>query len=180
VIKIERTTDPGLAVPVCVLLEHCNAADYDSDLLEAYSAAAQELVEERTGRILTSTTYQLYLDGMPPKDFRFPFFPINTVDEVAYKSDVETWTVVDIADYHLGRGNQAFQTLTAVDSWPEPYDGEDTYRITCTAGAPNNRASQAVRMLAANWYANREAVGTTEKELPFAVEWLIRSLKLYD
>jgi hypothetical protein len=54
-------------------------------------------------------------------------------------------------------------------------------RINYTAGKANNKANQAIKLMVANWFENREAVvvGTSASELPLAVDLIVKSLKVY-
>tara|TARA_R110000787_G_scaffold56398_2_gene129667 strand:- start:134 stop:712 length:579 start_codon:yes stop_codon:yes gene_type:complete len=183
--KVERTTEAAQpAVSVCDLQGQVSLDDssYD-DLLEAYELSARQYIETQTGRILTLVSYTLYMNTFPDLEFYFPNGPVITIDSIEYLvSDV--WTTVPAATYKLGRGNLMPQDLKlkVSQSWPTDVDAEEeSIRINYTVGAVNQLANQAIKLMVAHWFENREAVvvGMAVNELPMAVQSIIRSLKSY-
>ena len=72
--------------------------------------------------------------------------------------------------------------LKVSQSWPTDVDAEEeAIRINYTVGAVNQLANQAIKLMVAHWFENREAVviGTISSKLPIAIDSIIRSLKSY-
>jgi uncharacterized phiE125 gp8 family phage protein len=152
-------------------------------MLEAYEVSAREIIESQTGRILTECTFSVYLDDFPSCDFYFSNGPIVSIDSIEYLVD-GVWTAVSTDVYKMGRGGVSSQgvVLKTNQVWPTDKDLEsEAVRINYTAGKANNKANQAIKLMVANWFENREAVvvGTSASELPLAVDLIVKSLKVY-
>ena len=182
--KLERNTEAAQpAVSVCDLQAQVSLSDSScDDLLEAYESAARELIEAQTGRVLTSCTFTLYLDSFPDSDFYFPNGPLTAIDSIEYLVS-GVWTAVATDVYKMGRGALSHQGVLLKDgqSWPTGIDDEsESVRINYTAGTANNKANQAIKLMVAHWFENREAVTQgTMSELPLAVQLIVKSLKVY-
>lgn len=167
---------------VCDLKSQCSlyTSDFD-DLLDSFGQAAQELIEDQTGRILASCTWTVYLDEFPDEYFYFSNGPVTAISSIEYLVD-GVWAAVDSGVYLLGKGSKLSQGVVKVDgqSWPTGKDQQaEAVRINYTAGEENHRANQAIKLLVAHWFANREAViiGTISSDLPLAVKTIVNSLK---
>jgi uncharacterized phiE125 gp8 family phage protein len=182
--KLEKQTESAQpAVSVCDLKAQVSLDDssYD-DLLEAFELAARDTVETLTGRVLTETTYTLYLDNFPDAEFYFPNGPVSSIESIEYLVD-GVWTEADNAIYLMGRGRLHTQRIVKIvgQSWPSDKDNQpESVRINYTAGEVNNRGNQVIKLLVGHWFENREAVVSgSMSELPLAVQTLVRSLKTY-
>jgi uncharacterized phiE125 gp8 family phage protein len=183
--KIEKLTEAAQpAVSVCDLKDQIglDSSAYD-DLIEAYELSARSLIEQQTGRILAESDFVVYLDMFPDCDFYFSNGPVSSITSIEYLVD-GVWTEVSSAIYLLGRGSLLSQRVVRVDGaeWPTDKDSQnESVRINYTAGGDDVRGNQALRLLVAHWFANREAsiVGAAVAELPMGVKALMNNLKNY-
>lgn len=159
-LKVETDTEDGL---ICGLL-----------------AAAVGSVEAQIGRNFTPKVEHQFADGFPcrmPYGLRLRRGPVQEI--LALEYDDGDGVATALADYRLVEGRNE-QLLPAYgESWPATIDGPSTVRVDYLAGyAPGERPrelEQAVLMLVAHWYQNREAVSASASisELPLAVKMLI-------
>jgi uncharacterized phiE125 gp8 family phage protein len=115
------------------------------------------------------------------RDLRLPFPDVLSVT-VKYFDTVNTEQTVNSANYELIQDDQG-SLVRFIDNWTGPnlYDDRtDAIRVTLTAGfgaAASNvpePIKAGIKMLAAHWYANREAVGPQNMaELPIGVNSVI-------
>ena len=186
--KVELTLGAALpAVPICELKAQ-SYIDDDSfdDLLSAYEQAACEYVETFTRRKITQKQFNIYLGRFPEAgQFYFPFGPIASIESVHQLDDAGTWIEVDSSIYRLGRGDVVNQSiyLNGSNSWPALLSsGGDLVRISFTTSPTAPKAAlQAVRLLVAHWWENREASTSLNiKDVPMGVEMLLQSIKTYE
>ncbi|OWK37893.1 hypothetical protein [Fimbriiglobus ruber] len=94
--------------------------------------------------------------------------PVTEISTVEYLDQSGTWQALDGSTWAADTTGYPARvilppTLPLVNQTTKP-----TVRVTFTAGYadPPSMAVQAVRLLAAHWYTNREAFGNEMKELP--------------
>lgn len=153
--------------------------DAQDALIQSLIQAAREQVEMRTERALIERTVEAYVDG-PPPCFSLPFPPLLAVSKI--EAVIEDGTIGDEIDMGsvvvASRKQPAVIHLRSGYSWPADAVG---LRVTFTAGfgaSPDSVPSvfkQAIKMLAAHYERNREAVivGTIATELPEGVDALL-------
>lgn len=151
-------------------------------MLEAYELGAREYLESRTGRVLTSSTFTVYLDEFPDCFFYFSNGPVSSIESIEYLV-AGVWAVASSDIYLMGRGDLFSQGVVKVvdKTWPTDKDSQiESVRINYTAGAANRRANQAIKMMVAHWFENRETASMGEiKEVPYAVKSIINNLKSF-
>jgi uncharacterized phiE125 gp8 family phage protein len=187
-------------VTLAELKAHVQAADFDDDdpQLEIFLDAAIDFVAERTGLTLRRSTWRvercdwwmgcLPILLAPVRDVAVSYFDENgaplTVDPSLYR-----WERTEL-------GTTAIWLLDAF-TWPTVQAGtSNAVQVELEAGFDHDpnmtgagddpelafppRARQAVLMLAASWYRNREAVADVEhKVVPLAAEALMGQLRVY-
>lgn len=162
---------------------HVDHSDDDAYLVSLVAAAVSHL-ETRNGILgvaLGNQVWELYADYFPCDALKIPLPPIFSVDEVAYIDPVTSAYVVwPTINYQVD--DKAFHGwVKPVNSWPEPKDAMNAVRVTFTAGfgVSNDKIPaslrHAVKILAAHWYENREAVvvGMTSQNMEYALLPLI-------
>lgn len=186
--SIKKLTETAeLPVTVEELKDHARIEhDADDALLNGYLRAATELVQEQMGRVLVSETYRLRLFQWPRgRRIRLPYPPLVSVDTFQYTKRGEgTATAVDSSIYSVLTDSEPGEiVLNPNMSWPTTELAADGIEVEFTAGygARSNvpeRVKQAIMLIVAHWYANREATiqGTISKE----VELSFRSLLMAD
>lgn len=147
-------------------------------LLESYISAARAHVENWTGRALAAVTYRQTRTDFPCTVWRALREPVTSWGAFEYlDSDGVTWTAVSASLYFASTASgRIVRNETA--SWPTPYERVENVRVQYTAGpigAIPAPLRQAILMLAADFYANREAgiVGLSVMQAPVAVQSLM-------
>lgn len=165
----------------------CNVVADDEDaLIETLIVAARELLERDTGRGLIAQTWRMTRDAFPgERGIVLPRSPLRSVTAIAYTDSAGVTQTFAAANYTVDTA-RGVVWLKADCDWPTDVSEDPgavviTYVIgygTEPAAVPA-RAKQAILMLVAHWYKNREAVnvGNITSELPLAWEAMVRSLK---
>ncbi|MES2173851.1 MAG: head-tail connector protein [Pseudomonadota bacterium] len=160
---------------------HCRVLSDDEDgLIAALITAAREWVENFTGHILVQREVTQRLSCFRyPRLFAWPIADDATITATYVDSDGATQTLTGA---RLIFGNGWTELAAAFGStWPTSY-GPAT--VTVEAGYPTaadvpQSMKQAILLLVAHWFANREAVSDkTMTEVPMAVEALCRPYRM--
>jgi len=178
---------PPAVEPVSLIdLKQALRVDYSDEdaLLTSYIAAAREYCENFQNRAYITQVWELTLDDFPRGVIEIPKGQLQSVNSLTYRDAAGVIrTLEQNVDYIystkgiLGRVSPAYGKL-----WPcfIPYPLEAvTIEFTCgygntAADVPEN-TKQAIKLLAAHWFTNREGVlvGTISRELEFAVSALL-------
>lgn len=156
-------------------------------LIGAYLAAAISAVEGATGKLLAPRVVSQVI-GFPERDrpVRLWKGPVAAEPAPVIAYDDPDGSAQVLGDYRLVEGSVA-QLLPAYgQSWPASALGAGAVRITYTAGYAEGGVppalDQAVLLLTAHYYANREAVNSGASaaavELPLGVEMLVRPYRV--
>ena len=154
--------------------DHAAIADVDgaSNRMSLCIKAAREMFERHTGRTVHETTYEFVLDSWPSGPLVLPrATPLLSVTSVTYKDSSGTETTVSSSLYVLDTWEVPGRIALAYsESWPSftPYP-VSPIRVRYVAGIAASPATecdattkQAVAMLAAAYFENREAEILTE------------------
>lgn len=192
--------DTDRPVTLGELKKHVNAADFDDDdaQLEIFLDAAIDFVAERTGLTLRRSSWRsdrcdwwsgcLAILLSPVRDVTIRYFDVDGAEQTV-AAELYSWK-------RTGLGQAEIRFLDAFTSPTVKADTADAVQIEIEAGFdqdPNMtgagddpelafppRARQAVLMIAASWYRNREAAAETElKVVPLAAEALLGQLRIY-
>lgn len=174
---------PAIAVPPLSL----NAAkqqlrvesDADDDLILNLLAAAVDHVERATGMFLSRRSFAAYADTLGPWLELSPW-PIKSIDAVVYASTIGN-LILDPAVYHVADGVRPVR-IVPVATWPYAKSFRGSVTITGVAGFDGPEdvpplALQAVRVLLAEFYENRE-IGALSAAAERSMAWLLRDLKV--
>jgi uncharacterized phiE125 gp8 family phage protein len=157
----------------------------EDDLIGGYVAAAIGAIEKKTGKLLSPRAVSQVFAGFPcdQRGVRLWYGPIDpdtAALTIAY--DDTSGASQDLGEFRLVEGSQP-KLLPAYGAlWPFAYPAEGSVRVSYTAGFADVAADapeldQAVLMLVAHFYLNREAVNSGPSaaaiELPLGVEALI-------
>lgn len=193
-IRIERTVAPvisALSVQTArdwLRLDTIDAGAYDAALdseIAALVAAAVDLVEAQTGRVLLPSTWRVSLDSWPVDGvILLPMSPVSAVVSVQY---LDVYGVLqtlhpDNVQIVLDGDYPAIHRAPGV-SWPGLCVSPVAVQIAVQAGYANAAAIppaivMALRLLLAHWFTNRAAVqvGPAASELPLGVPALLSSV----
>lgn len=159
---------------------------FDSMLL-SYLDAAVRYVQEHTGTQLVTATYKLYLDGFccaPEIDecgtIRPPKPPLLAVSSITYYDTDNVSQTLSTSYYEVDAKSLPGRiTLASGYIWPATYNRSNAVTVNYTAGygaatAVPESYKQAVRLLAATWFNNAEAISDKAvMRVPFALESLL-------
>ncbi len=174
---------PPAAEPVALqdLKDHLRVdGDAEDGVIAAALASAVRAIEARAGLAIMTQVWRLTLDAAPAETLILPIAPVTSLDAVTVSG-----AAVSLSAYEFAPGAPA--KLRPAAPWPAPANRIGDVVIDFTAGfasADDIPASltQAVKMLAAHFYENREgAVAARVYSLPRGVDALIapwRELRL--
>lgn len=175
-----------------------SGSDDDTYITELITAA-REYTEQITNRVYISQTWKLYLDAFPVNDLQsiqIPRPPLISVSSIQYydnDDNLQTWSsseyVVDtdsfLGEVYPGRNY----------TYPVARDFPKSVIITFVAGYANSGASpvdladnvpepikQAIKILVAHWYENREPIitGTIVADVPISYSALIMPYRVIE
>ena len=135
-------------------------------------AAAVRAVEARGGLALMTQAWRLTLDAPPDETLVLPIAPVASVDRVTVSA-----ATVDASAYEVASGSPG--RLRVAAPWPAPANAIGDVSIEFTVGYANvddvpAPLKQAVMMLAAHFYENRESAGEARVyTVPRSVDALI-------
>jgi uncharacterized phiE125 gp8 family phage protein len=181
--------DPPLAVTQAELEAQSRASGQDATQLTPYLYAAQEYLEEITGRKFLRQTWAAYLDHFPVcGSIRLPFAPLAEVDHVKYTPAGGSQTTLSTDVYGVSIVRDPGEIILKYQQfWPsntlitvDPIEIQFKCGWASASEVPY-QLRQAIRLLAGHWYATRETVTDVQevKEIPFGVSalvanWVIR------
>lgn len=174
-------------------VDHAN----DDTYIDALITAATDYTEEITGRSLVTKSFKQFMDCFPSSDstaIQVDMPPLSSVTSIKYydQADVEqTWTNTE----YVVDTDQAYKSIiypAITYSWPSPRVFPKAVTIEYVAGYADDSASpfastaipkpiiQAMLILIAHWYENREQVivGSTIAMVPDAYDALIAPYKV--
>lgn len=167
-------------VTVAELRAHCRIdhAD-DNSYLSALITAARKYVEDRTGKLLAEQTIHQIHDEFPcgATPIKLQRMPVSSVEVTYIDEDGAEQTMdEDLIQTSL---NATIPLIAPVpdEDWPDTESerlGAVTIEITGGYETCPADLKQAIMMLAAHWYANREPVTEAKlSEVPLSVEAII-------
>lgn len=160
----------------------------DDSYLSALIAAARDLCERTTGRAFINQTWALKLDyfrdpwTLSSAAIHLPRPPLSSVTSITYVDTEGVTQTLDASYYDVDTASDPGRVLLGYnDTWPSTRTIPQAVTITYVAGYGAASASvpdiyrQAIKLLAAHWYENREQVivGGTPAEMPWAVRELL-------
>lgn len=162
--------------------------DDDDTLIENYILAARGWVEEicRPRLALITQTWRYVADEFPGSDtLELMVYPLLSVTSVTYTNDVGVTTTIPATDYVVDTISQPGRLrLKSTASWPSAtlqvvngFEVNFTAGFGATGSAVRSELRQAILLLVAHWYENREPVLTTGAQavsMPFTVTALMQ------
>ncbi|MCA8870024.1 MAG: head-tail connector protein [Rhodobacteraceae bacterium] len=191
---VELTTIPAAVLPVSEFAAHLHlgsgfADDGSQDsILEAYLRAALAAIEARIGKALIERDFTWSVTAWRERSSQgLPIAPVNAINAVKVVDRVGGETVIDDAGFYLERDSQRPRLVANAGALPSiPAGGSADVEFTAGFGPswadiPVDLA-QAVFLLAAHYYENRNGAGGRDTLMPFGVMALIetyRSVRLF-
>jgi uncharacterized phiE125 gp8 family phage protein len=184
---------PPVGTPISLheVKAQCRVVGNDEDaVLVGYIRAATDYVESSTGLRLIDQEWAWSTDAWPQRWCRYlrlPLAPVQSITEVSYLDTSGLPQILSPSIYSL-RGERI--TLAPEATWPSLWHGLDVVTVTFVVGfGPNHNyvpesLRQAVQMLAAYWYAQREAASIGPdagpvSNVPFSVRELLEPFRLW-
>jgi len=163
------------------------ASTDDLTMIASYIKAARKLIESRIpgGRALVNQTLNLYLSRFPYSDapLLLPNPPLQSVTKIGYYDAAGSTQTLASTSYsvYAPTSAQGYVVPLIDTQWPAAQERPDAVVIQYVAGygSTGSRVPEtlrlAVKMLAAHWYAQREAVlvGTISKPIELGVDALL-------
>ena len=154
----------------------------DDALIEQYIKAARELLESETARQYVTATWEQYFDEFPDV-IEITKLPVASIVSVKYvDTDGDTQTMVVTTEYQVDYAspNRPCRILPAYGAvWPATRAQPNAVTVNFTAGygtadSVPATAKQAILMLAAHFYENREPVADRAKfVVPLGLQYLV-------
>lgn len=151
----------------------------DDSYIASLIVAARNYVQKAQGRQLVTATLRTVLDGFYRRFLAIYPAPLQSVSAITYYDDTNTLQTLSASLYEVVN-RRTLPGVQPVDtaSWPSTYVRPDAVQIVHACGyggAADVPATtvQAVRMLCAYWYNQREAVGPSMAEAPLGVRTLV-------
>jgi uncharacterized phiE125 gp8 family phage protein len=188
---------PPSAAPISIheIRAQCRVDDPSEDaLLMAYVRSATDAAENMTGLRLLDQTWEWAIDRFPERCgwLRLPLAPLLALEQITYldaQGVAQTLPVTTYLIRGLGSVQPARLVLAPNQQWPSTWHGLGSVMIRARYGWIDHNGvpealRQAVGMLAAYWYAQREAasIGPDSgpvSHVPFAVRELFEPFKLW-
>jgi len=163
----------------------------EDSLIEALITAAREHIDGKAGwlgRALVEQTWELSLTRFPDDAIRLPLPPLVEVTSVTYVDTAGATQPRSAALYQVLRHDPALIVPAYGQAWPSTREMPEAVKVRFRAGyepgsgSPTDYAEnvprpikQAILLLVAHWYGNREAAAETRalQPLPFAVMALL-------
>lgn len=186
-------------VSLAELKAHVKAADFtsDDDELEIFLDAAAKFVGERTSLTLQPSSWRIDRCDWWSGCLQVLLAPVRDI-VITYLDEAGAPQTVNEALYRWERTDKGTAEIRFLSDFTSPAVKADTFnavQIAIEAGFDNAAATgagddpelvlpptakQAILMLAAAWYRNREAVADADfKVVPLAADALIWQLRVY-
>ena len=175
---------------IAALDESPSIAPADLAHIEALTESAVAMLDgpqSKTRRALLSQTWTLCLDSFLTEiPLRLP--PVQSIVSVKYRDTAGYLQTLGASKYKLS-GARSWDPIVAPaygETWPAIRGDKGSVIVEFIAGYGSGLGDvppelrQAIRMLVAHWYAEREAVGfATPHALPLGVADLIQPFRVY-
>lgn len=162
---------------------HLHVDDNDeNELIQRCAVAARDWCERFTGRQFVTATYDWRLDAFPclsTDPLWVPRPPLQSVTSITYTATDATSTTWGSSNYQTDIYSEPARILPAYGvTWPSTRDvlNAVTIRIVCGYGAETavkETVKQAIKLLTAHWFENREPMGDVGDELMFSLKALL-------
>jgi len=166
---------------------HTYASSDDLTLIGSYIKAARKYVEGAIpgGRALVQQTFTAYLSRFPlgAEALLLPRPPLLAITSIGYHDGNNSTQTMASSDYVVIAPTKAqARVIPQIDTnWPATKERPDSVKIVYTAGYGTTgehvpeTLRLATKMLAAHWYANREAVivGKPSKPIELGIKSLL-------
>jgi uncharacterized phiE125 gp8 family phage protein len=185
----------GTPISLAEARAQCRVDDASEDaLIAGYIRAATDAVENMTGLKLLDQTWEWSVDAFPDRCgwIRLPLAPLLAIEQIVYQNEVGTALTLDQMIYlirGLGDAQPAQLILAPNQQWPSTWHGHGAVMIRARYGWVDHNGApealrQAVGMLVAYWFAQREAasIGPDSgpvSDVPFSVKQILEPYRVW-
>jgi uncharacterized phiE125 gp8 family phage protein len=188
---------PPAALPISLaeLKAQCRVDDATEDpLLLGYTRSATDAIEQMTGLRLIDQTWEYAIDGFPTHCgwIRLPLAPMLAIEQITYldaQGAAQTLPVITYLIRGLGSVQPGQLILGPGQSWPSTWSGVGAVMIRARYGWIDHNGvpealRQAVMMLAAYWFGQREAasIGPDQgpvSHVPYSVREILEPFRIW-
>lgn len=178
-------------------------SDAEYTYVQSLVSVAREHVEDELRQTLMPSVWELVLDAWPCVPLALPRSPLRSIESIKYTDEDGVEATYSSSNYFVDTASLPGRLMLKPDSsWPtvtlqaiagvkirfnagyaDPLDATSTpAQITAARNAIPMRARQAIRLIAAHLYENREEVtmgaGLTPAQLPLGVSRLLMPLRV--
>jgi len=158
----------------------------EDGLIQAYIETARDYCEKVQNRAYIEQTWEMVLDSAPGRIITLPQPPLMSVSSIIFTDAEGVQTTVDAGDYLVDVVSQPGRVLLKDGKdWPDiVYPVTGGVKITFKAGYGATAADvpravkQAILLLVADWYKNRENTMQSDRQLlltvPVSVDRLLQ------
>jgi uncharacterized phiE125 gp8 family phage protein len=154
---------------------HCRVmGTYDDVLIEGMIDAATAHIQMLAGRAFGFQTWEAIFDTFPSGNICLNFGPVSDVVSIIYRDSAGDQQTIPPENYELLEASPE-GVIVPLESWPTTDGSPNAVVIEFNAGESFPlEIKQAVLMLVAHWYENRESAAEKPyTEVPFAVSALV-------
>lgn len=156
----------------------------DDDLITSLIIAAREYVEKASRRTFITQTWKLSVKDFSFSEMDIPLPPLQSISSITYRDSEGNTNTVNSTVYEVDSDSEPGKVNLAYGKcWPTATLAvTNPVQITFVSGygdadAVPQKWKQAILLLVASWYENRESILTTgavPQEIPFSVKALIK------
>jgi uncharacterized phiE125 gp8 family phage protein len=172
------TAASGPPLTAADLRAHCSIAADDTSFdgqLSDYIAAATAMAQDFTGRAIGAQTWDLALDAFPA-EIELPRGPVTGITSIQYFDENGAEQVLSSDQYLADLISDPQRIVLAPDcQWPSTQRRVNAVKVRFVTGYADCPAQikQAIRMIVAGWFSEREA-----GQIPAGALSLLRPLRV--
>ncbi len=157
----------------------------DDVIIAALGVAARQWFEKALDRQLVTATWRVKLPRFTGWWIELPYPPLRSVGSITYKDAGLVTQTVSASTYDVvtSRTPGLVQPKNGL-AWPPSGIDPEAVTITFDAGygaaaAVSDLIKAGIKLLVGHWYANREAVGGSQTQVPMAVDFIAAAARAY-
>ena len=171
-------------VTLAEIKEHLRVdSDLEDALISALITAARQWAETYQGRAYITQTWNFLMDEFPQSPFSIPMPPLQSVESIKYYDTAVTEYTLPSSSYQVDADSTFGRVALAYGkTWPQTVTLRPMNAVIVqfkagygdAVGDVPERVRQAIKVLVADWYENREATDIKEHvEVAFAVKAIL-------
>lgn len=160
----------GEVISLLLVKKHLRVTwDHDDVLIESYIDSAIDHVEQMTNRFLLTRTVRQTSESICDR-YLLEASPVQSVTSVSVTDTDDVTTT--ITDFEIDGDYLVFPDTVEFPALKDSPSAVTVEYVTGYASVPKS-VTQAIMLLVSHFYENREAVGTSMKEIPMTTTALL-------